>query len=68
MPGITREEVIHFARLSHLELTSEELDHFTEQLAHVVQVVARVGEVTAERVPPAEQQQRVPSPQTHGEN
>ncbi len=32
MPGITREEVAHLARLSRLELKDEELDHFAGQL------------------------------------
>ncbi|WP_042369280.1 Asp-tRNA(Asn)/Glu-tRNA(Gln) amidotransferase subunit GatC [Streptacidiphilus neutrinimicus] len=52
MPGITREEVAHLARLSRLELKSEELDHFAEQLNDIVDAVARVGEIAAEDVPP----------------
>ncbi|MEU0084708.1 Asp-tRNA(Asn)/Glu-tRNA(Gln) amidotransferase subunit GatC [Streptomyces sp. NPDC006274] len=52
MPGITREEVIHLARLSQLKLTGEELDHFTEQLTDIVEAVARVGEVAAQEIPP----------------
>ncbi|CAM5583548.1 Asp-tRNA(Asn)/Glu-tRNA(Gln) amidotransferase subunit GatC [Streptomyces tanashiensis] len=32
MPGITREEVAHLARLARLELKGEELDHFAGQL------------------------------------
>lgn len=52
MPGITREEVAHLARLSHLELTNEELDHFAKQLNDIVEAVEQVGEVAAERIPP----------------
>ncbi|MFC5906748.1 Asp-tRNA(Asn)/Glu-tRNA(Gln) amidotransferase subunit GatC [Streptacidiphilus monticola] len=52
MPGITREEVAHLARLSRLELKSEELDHFAEQLNDIVEAVARVSEIAAEDVPP----------------
>ncbi|MEY9873703.1 aspartyl-tRNA(Asn)/glutamyl-tRNA(Gln) amidotransferase subunit C [Streptacidiphilus sp. MAP12-33] len=52
MPGITREEVAHLARLSRLELKSEELDHFAEQLNDIVDAVARVSEIAAEDVPP----------------
>jgi aspartyl-tRNA(Asn)/glutamyl-tRNA(Gln) amidotransferase subunit C len=52
MPGITREEVAHLARLSRLELTAEELDHFAEQLNDIVDAVARVSEIAAEDVPP----------------
>jgi aspartyl-tRNA(Asn)/glutamyl-tRNA(Gln) amidotransferase subunit C len=52
MPGITREEVAHLARLSRLELKAEELDHFAEQLNDIVDAVARVSEIAAEDVPP----------------
>ncbi len=52
MPGITREEVAHLARLSRLELKAEELDHFAEQLDTIISAVARVSEVAGEDVPP----------------
>ncbi|GHF49952.1 glutamyl-tRNA(Gln) amidotransferase subunit C [Streptomyces mashuensis] len=52
MPGITREEVAHLARLSRLELKAEELDHFAEQLDVIIGAVARVSDVAAEDVPP----------------
>ncbi|MFI9205463.1 Asp-tRNA(Asn)/Glu-tRNA(Gln) amidotransferase subunit GatC [Streptomyces sp. NPDC053048] len=52
MPGITREEVAHLARLSRLELKAEELDHFAEQLDVIIGAVARVSDVADEDVPP----------------
>ncbi|GAB2614158.1 Asp-tRNA(Asn)/Glu-tRNA(Gln) amidotransferase subunit GatC [Streptomyces capparidis] len=52
MPGITREEVAHLARLSRLELKDEELDHFAEQLDAIIDAVARVGEIAADDIPP----------------
>lgn len=53
MPGITREEVAHLARLSRLELRDEELDHFAEQLDAIIDAVARVGEIAADDdIPP----------------
>ncbi|KRV49382.1 glutamyl-tRNA amidotransferase [Wenjunlia vitaminophila] len=53
MPGITREEVTHLARLSRLELKDEELDHFAEQLDAIIDAVARVGEIAADDdIPP----------------
>jgi aspartyl-tRNA(Asn)/glutamyl-tRNA(Gln) amidotransferase subunit C len=52
MPGITREEVAHLARLSRLELRAEELDHFAEQLNDIVDAVARVSEIADDDVPP----------------
>ncbi|WP_049569782.1 Asp-tRNA(Asn)/Glu-tRNA(Gln) amidotransferase subunit GatC [Streptomyces sp. SBT349] len=52
MPGITREEVAHLARLARLELTAEELDHFAGQLDDIISAVARVADVATEDVPP----------------
>ncbi|MCC9306984.1 Asp-tRNA(Asn)/Glu-tRNA(Gln) amidotransferase subunit GatC [Kitasatospora sp. RB6PN24] len=52
MPGITREEVAHLARLSRLELQAEELDHLAEQLDVIIGAVARVSEVAGQDVPP----------------
>jgi aspartyl-tRNA(Asn)/glutamyl-tRNA(Gln) amidotransferase subunit C len=52
MSAITREEVAHLARLSRLDLTGEELDHFAGQLDQIVANVARVGEVASDDVPP----------------
>ncbi|HSA53412.1 Asp-tRNA(Asn)/Glu-tRNA(Gln) amidotransferase subunit GatC [Yinghuangia sp. ASG 101] len=52
MPGISREEVAHLARLSRLELGAEELDHLATQLDDIIGAVARVGEVAADDIPP----------------
>ncbi|MGK5498705.1 Asp-tRNA(Asn)/Glu-tRNA(Gln) amidotransferase subunit GatC [Streptomyces sp. URMC 125] len=52
MPGITREEVAHLARLARLELKDEELDHFAGQLDDIIGAVARVSGVADEDVPP----------------
>ena len=52
MPGITREEVAHLARLARLELKAEELDHFAGQLDDIIGAVARVSEVADQDVPP----------------
>lgn len=52
MPGITREEVAHLARLARLELKDEELAHFAEQLDVIIGAVARVSDVADEDVPP----------------
>ncbi|MGP3968631.1 Asp-tRNA(Asn)/Glu-tRNA(Gln) amidotransferase subunit GatC [Streptomyces sp. 6N223] len=52
MPGITREEVAHLARLARLELTDEELDHFAGQLDDIIGAVARVSDVASADVPP----------------
>jgi aspartyl-tRNA(Asn)/glutamyl-tRNA(Gln) amidotransferase subunit C len=52
MPSITREEVAHLAKLSRLELSDAELDHFAGQLDAIVGAVARVGELPTADVPP----------------
>jgi aspartyl-tRNA(Asn)/glutamyl-tRNA(Gln) amidotransferase subunit C len=52
MPGITREEVAHLARLSRLDLGAEELDRLASQLDVILGAVARVAEVAAEDIPP----------------
>lgn len=52
MPGITREEVAHLARLARLELTDEEHIHFAGQLGDIIGAVARVSDVADEDVPP----------------
>jgi aspartyl-tRNA(Asn)/glutamyl-tRNA(Gln) amidotransferase subunit C len=56
MPAITREEVAHLARLSRLDLTDAELDHFAGQLDQIISAVAKVteavGAVGDEDVPP----------------
>jgi len=52
MPGISREEVAHLARLARLELSGEELDHFAGQLGDIIGAVAEVSDVAAEDVPP----------------
>lgn len=52
MPAITRAEVAHLARLSRLELSEAELDHFAGQLDVIIGAVARVSEIAADDVPP----------------
>ncbi|WP_330301326.1 Asp-tRNA(Asn)/Glu-tRNA(Gln) amidotransferase subunit GatC [Streptomyces sp. NBC_00503] len=52
MPGITRDEVTHLARLSRLELSEAEVGDFTGQLNAIVEAVARVSEVAGQDVAP----------------
>jgi aspartyl-tRNA(Asn)/glutamyl-tRNA(Gln) amidotransferase subunit C len=53
MSGIGREEVLHVARLSALEVPEAELDHLVEQLQRIVAMVDQLGEVTvAGKAPP----------------
>jgi aspartyl-tRNA(Asn)/glutamyl-tRNA(Gln) amidotransferase subunit C len=52
MAAISRDEVAHLAHLARLAVTDEELDTFAGQLDVILQAVARVGEVTAQDIPP----------------
>ncbi|HET9895002.1 MAG TPA: Asp-tRNA(Asn)/Glu-tRNA(Gln) amidotransferase subunit GatC [Streptosporangiaceae bacterium] len=50
--SITRDEVVHLAKLARLALTDDELDHFAGQLDVIIGSVARVQEVAAAGIPP----------------
>jgi len=53
MSGITRDDVLHVARLSALEVPDAELDHLVDQLQRIVAMVDQLGEVTvAGEAPP----------------
>jgi|SRR5581483_7041936 len=52
MPAISREEVAHVARLARLELTDDELELFTSQLAAVLDHAADVEALDVGGVPP----------------
>jgi aspartyl-tRNA(Asn)/glutamyl-tRNA(Gln) amidotransferase subunit C len=50
--AITREEVLHVARLARLELADEEVERFTEQLSAILEAVAKVSELDLSDVEP----------------
>lgn len=52
MAGISREEVLHVARLARLELTAEEVARFQEQLSDILEAVSKVSELDLSDVPP----------------
>jgi aspartyl-tRNA(Asn)/glutamyl-tRNA(Gln) amidotransferase subunit C len=52
MAEISRDEVAHVARLARLELTDDELDRFTGQLAGVLEHARDVEALDVEGVPP----------------
>ena len=49
---ITREEVIHVARLAYLELSEDEVARFQEQLSAILEAVSKVSELDLSDVPP----------------
>jgi aspartyl-tRNA(Asn)/glutamyl-tRNA(Gln) amidotransferase subunit C len=52
MTAISRDEVAHLAHLARLDVTEAELDRFAQQLDVILQSVQRIGEVTADDIPP----------------
>jgi aspartyl-tRNA(Asn)/glutamyl-tRNA(Gln) amidotransferase subunit C len=50
--AISRDEVLHVARLARLELTDEEVERFTEQLSAILEAVAKVSELDLSAVEP----------------
>ena len=52
MASISRDDVAHVARLARLELTSDELELFTSQLAAVLEHAADVEALDVADVPP----------------
>ena len=52
MAGISREEVLHVARLARLELTDDEVTRFQGQLSAILEAVSTVSELDLSDVPP----------------
>ena len=49
---ITREEVLHVARLARLELAEEEIEPMARELSAILDNVARIKQLDLEDVPP----------------
>ena len=52
MARITRDEVLHVARLARLELTDDEIEKFQVQLSDILEAVSKVSELDLSDVPP----------------
>jgi aspartyl-tRNA(Asn)/glutamyl-tRNA(Gln) amidotransferase subunit C len=50
--AITRDEVLHVARLARLELSDDEVTRFQEQLSAILEAVSKVSELDLSDVPP----------------
>jgi aspartyl-tRNA(Asn)/glutamyl-tRNA(Gln) amidotransferase subunit C len=50
--AISRDEVLHVARLARLELSEEELVRFAEQLSAILEAVGKVAELDLSDVEP----------------
>jgi len=49
---ITRDEVLHVAKLARLALSDEEVERFRGQLSAILEAVGKVSELDLEGVPP----------------
>ena len=52
MARITRDEVLHVARLARLELSDADVEKFQEQLSNILEAVSKVSELDLADVPP----------------
>ena len=52
MARITKDEVLHVARLARLELSDDEVAKFQEQLSDILEAVSKVAELDLADVPP----------------
>ena len=50
--AITREQVLHVARLARLDLTPDEVDRLTGELGEILDAVSKVSELDLADVPP----------------
>jgi aspartyl-tRNA(Asn)/glutamyl-tRNA(Gln) amidotransferase subunit C len=50
--AISKEEVLHVARLARLELTDDEVAKFQQQLSAILEAVSTVSELDLSDVPP----------------
>ena len=50
--AITRDEVLHVARLARLALSDEEVDRLTAELGAILDAVSKVSELDLDDVPP----------------
>ena len=50
--AITREEVLHVAKLARLELSEDEVVRLTEQLGAILEAVSKLSELDLSDVPP----------------
>jgi aspartyl-tRNA(Asn)/glutamyl-tRNA(Gln) amidotransferase subunit C len=50
--AITREEVLHVAKLARLELTDVEVERLTGELSAILEAVSKVSELDLSDVPP----------------
>ena len=50
--AITREQVLHVARLARLDLAEDEVERLTDELGAILDAVSKVAELDLDDVPP----------------
>jgi aspartyl-tRNA(Asn)/glutamyl-tRNA(Gln) amidotransferase subunit C len=50
--GISRDEVLHVARLARLELSEDEVAKFQKQLSDILEAISTISELDLSSVPP----------------
>ena len=50
--AITKDDVLHVAKLAELDLTDEEVDRFQQQLSAILEAVGKVSQLELADVPP----------------
>jgi aspartyl-tRNA(Asn)/glutamyl-tRNA(Gln) amidotransferase subunit C len=50
--GISRDEVLHVARLARLQLSDDEVAKFQKQLSDILEAISKVSELDLADVPP----------------
>lgn len=55
MPALTRDQVLHIAKLARLELKSDEIDKMTSQLSSILDYIEVLNEVDTSDVKPTAQ-------------
>ena len=49
---LSRDQVLHVARLARLELSEEEVERFGDELSKVLDYIGTIGELDLDQVPP----------------
>lgn len=52
MSRISKEQVTHVAHLARLEMSEDEVEMFTEQLAEIIEMAEKLNELNTENVEP----------------
>ena len=49
---LTKEEILHIAKLANLSLSDDEIERYSTQLSEILKYVEKLGEVNTENVEP----------------